>query len=136
MAITTSTADAAHVEVEISEFDEDITSPALVINDLGNGQRFIIEGDIESFVEAVNNAVNGVEGCECGMADKGAPGHEDNDIYIKAALALWGLEMSTPQSAWSLTNEEMQALHDRLVADGQIDPEPEGWIALDDTEEN
>jgi hypothetical protein len=55
--------------------------------------------------------------------------HQRAIILNKAALALWGFEMGQASNSWLLTDQEMLALHDRLVADGQIDPEPEGWLA-------
>ena len=57
-----------------------------------------------------------------------------DDILTKAALVLWAFEMNHRQESWLLSDAEMRALHDRLVADGQIDPEPSGWI-VDDFEE-
>ena len=46
-------------------------------------------------------------------------------ILVKAALALYGIDIGLGESQRSLEPAEMKALHDRLVELGQIDVEPE-----------
>ena len=46
-------------------------------------------------------------------------------ILVKAALALYGIDIGLGESQRSLEPAEMKQLHDRLVELGQIDVEPE-----------
>lgn len=67
---------------------------------------------------------------ELELADRPEPVSETSaddgiEILTKAALALWGIDISVAPAHRSLEPVEMQQLHDYLVSAGELDPEPE-----------